>query len=79
MSKLKFFSERYRKPTIGYSLQMEHFASCLAVSAAASLCNTGSQTIDCGSSLSQSRKLLKSIETVLFAFSRQHNSILIQV
>ena len=58
----------YRKPTIGYSLQIEHFASCLAVSAAAKRCNTGNQTIDCGSSLSQSKKFFKVIVSVFFAF-----------
>ena len=54
-------------PTIGYSLQIEHLVSCLAVSAAANRCNTGSHTIDCGSNLSHSRKLVKFISSVDFA------------
>lgn len=58
------------KPTIGYSLQIEHLASCRAVSAAASRCITGSHTIDCGSSLSHSRKLFRLISVVLLAFSQ---------
>jgi hypothetical protein len=46
----------YLNPTIGYSLQMLHFAWCFAVSAAESLWRTGSHTILCGSCCSQFRK-----------------------
>lgn len=48
----------YLNPTMGYSLQILHFAWCLAVSAAARRCSTGSHTRDCGSSFSHSRKWL---------------------
>lgn len=57
----------YLNPIIGHSLQMLHFAWCLAVSAAATLCKTGSHTIDCGSSLIQSRKRAASISGLLLA------------
>lgn len=61
----------YLNPIIGHSLQMLHLAWCLAVSAAATLCKTGSQTIDCGSSLIQSRKRAASISGLLFAYVRK--------
>lgn len=57
----------YLNPIMGHSLQMLHLAWCLAVSAAATLCRTGSQTMDCGSSLIQSRKRAASISGLLLA------------
>ena len=76
ISKLKCFKERYLKPTIGYSLHIEHLASCLAVSAAASRCITGSQTIDCGSSLTHSKKLSKVMSFKHLAFKNiKHKKI----
>lgn len=65
---LKKVKTTHLKPIMGYSLQIEHLASWRAVSAAAKRCNTGSQTIDCGSSLSQSKKFLKVIVSVFLAF-----------
>lgn len=57
---------------IGYSLHMLHLAWCLAVSAADSLCNTGSQTMLCGSCCSQLKKCTASISFLSFpAFSKQ--------
>lgn len=63
----------YLKPTIGHSLQMLHLAWCLAVSAAATLCRTGSQTIDWGSRRIQSTNCLGSSSTLLvtWALKRQ--------
>lgn len=59
-------------PMIGYSLHMLHLAWCLAVSAADNLCNTGSQTILCGSCCSQLKKCTASISFLSFpAFSKQ--------
>lgn len=60
----------YLNPIIGHSLQMLHLAWCLAVSAAATLCNTGSQTMDCGSNLIQSKNRAASISGLLFACER---------
>lgn len=57
----------YLNPIMGHSLQMLHLAWCLAVSAAATLCRTGSHTMDCGSSLIQSRKRAASISGLLLA------------
>lgn len=58
---------RYLNPMIGHSLQMLHLAWCLAVSAAATRCRTGSHTMDWGSSLIQSRKRAASISGLLLA------------
>lgn len=59
-------------PMIGYSLHILHLAWCLAVSAADNLCNTGSQTILCGSCCSQLKKCTASISFLSFpAFSKQ--------
>lgn len=58
----------YLNPTMGYSLQILHFAWCLAVSAAARRCSTGSHTRDCGSSFSHSRKWLTWISGRPLAF-----------
>lgn len=59
-------------PMIGYSLHMLHLAWCFAVSAADNLCNTGSQTILCGSCCSQLKKCTASISFLSFpAFSKQ--------
>jgi hypothetical protein len=49
-------SAPYLNPTMGNSLQILHLAWCFAVSAAASLCNTGSHTKDWGSNLNHSIK-----------------------
>lgn len=57
----------YLKPTIGYSLHIEHLASCLAVSAAANRWSTGSQTMDWGSSFNHSKKWFKFISDVTLA------------
>lgn len=57
----------YLNPIIGHSLQMLHFAWCLAVSAAATLCRTGSHTMDWGSSRIQSRNRAASISGLLLA------------
>lgn len=59
----------YLKPTMGHSLQMLHLAWCLAVSAAATLCRTGSQTIDWGSRRIQSTNCLGSSSTLLFTWT----------
>lgn len=62
----------YLNPMIGYSLHILHLAWCLAVSAADSLCNTGSQTMLCGSCCSQLKKCTASISFLSFpAFSKQ--------
>ncbi len=53
---------------MGYSLQIEHLASCLAVSAAANLCKTGNQTMDWGSIFTHSKKLFKLISVGDLAF-----------
>lgn len=59
-------------PMIGYSLQILHLAWCFAVSAADSLCSTGSHTILCGSCCSQLKKCTASISFLSFpAFSKQ--------
>lgn len=51
---------------------MLHLAWCLAVSAADNLCNTGSQTMLCGSCCSQLKKCTASISFLSFpAFSKQ--------
>jgi len=52
-------------------LQIEHLVSCRAVSAAARRCRTGNQTIDCGSSFNQSRKVPRLIFSVVLANSKQ--------
>ena len=59
----------YLKPTIGHSLQMLHLAWCFAVSAAATLCRTGSQTIDWGSRRIQSTNCLGSSSTLLVTWA----------
>lgn len=74
---INFFQSRilelsYLNPTIGYSLHILHLAWCLAVSAADSLCSTGSQTMLCGSCWSQLKKCTASISFLSFpAFSKQ--------
>lgn len=57
----------YLNPMMGHSLQMLHLAWCLAVSAAATRCRTGSHTMDWGSSRIQSRKSAASISGLLLA------------
>lgn len=67
-----FLIKSHLNPMIGYSLHMLHLAWCLAVSAADNLCNTGSQTILCGSCCSQLKKCTASISFLSFpAFSKQ--------
>lgn len=69
---INFSEMSHLNPMIGYSLHMLHLAWCLAVSAADSLCNTGSQTILCGSCCSQLKKCTASISFLSFpAFSKQ--------
>lgn len=67
----------YLKPTMGHSLQMLHLAWCLAVSAAATLCRTGSQTIDWGSKRIQSTNCLGSSSTLLFTWAQKSLSIML--
>lgn len=57
----------YRRPMMGKVLQILHLAWCLAFSAAARRCMTGTQTNDCGSIRNQSRKCLTSISVSLLA------------
>lgn len=53
---------------MGHSLQMLHLAWCLAVSAAATRCRTGSHTIDWGSKRIQSRNMAASSSGLLLAW-----------
>lgn len=66
-----FVGAQYLNPMIGHSLQMLHLAWCLAVSAAATLCKTGSHTMDWGSRRIQSRKRAASISGLLLAWERR--------
>ena len=60
----------YLNPTIGHSLQMLHLAWCFAVSAAATRCRTGSQTMDCGSRRIQSINSFTLISGLLLFWAR---------
>lgn len=59
------------KPMMGHSLQMLHLAWCLAVSAAATRCRTGSHTIDWGSRRIQSRNMAASSSGLLLAWTQK--------
>lgn len=67
------------KPTIGHSLQMLHLAWCFAVSAAATLCRTGSQTMDWGSRRIQSTNCLGSSSTLLVTWVQKWQKFTLQL
>lgn len=66
-SELQWRASTDLKPMMGHSLQMLHLAWCLAVSAAATRCRTGSHTIDWGSRRIQSRNMAASSSGLLLA------------